>query len=318
MKLAPHPARDRAPLLNKVGNSGVAQADEEFARPYAGPALADLVALTKPRITLMVLMTAGGGMWLASAGPSPFVVLGAMFSIVLVVSAANALNCYIERDVDRYMARTRTRPLPAGRVDPAFALRFATVLAVLSAASLLLLVNTTTAALGITSLLMYAGLYTPMKQRSPLALFVGAVPGAMPPLMGWTAATGTIGWAGLALFGVLYLWQLPHFLAIATFRSTEYVAAGHKVLPAVYGRTASYIHALVWGTLLVPVSLAFEPLGLVSSVYTWLTGLLSVGYLLVTAIELRPSRGDAGARRVFFTSLVYIPLWLVVLALTYR
>lgn len=279
-------------------------------------ALRDLAALTKPRITLMVLLTAAGGMWLAPVAVSPGNMFTALLAIALVVSAANSLNCYVERDLDGLMRRTSSRPLPAGRMRPRRAFLFSLALVSCAALALSWLVNPATFALGAVSLFLYVAIYTPLKQHSPLALFVGAIPGAMPPLMGWTAATGRLDWPGIALFGVLFLWQIPHFLAIATFRAREYLGAGHQVLPAVYGRRASHTHAVVWTIMLVAVTLTLEPLGVVSRSYTWAAALLGAAFLGVTVLELRPSRGDTGARRVFWASLVYLPLWLVCVAAT--
>ena len=280
--------------------------------------LSDYVALTKPRITLMVLLTAAGGMWLAPGVPTLIGLSVALVSLALVVSAANVLNCYLEREPDRLMSRTMGRPLPAARLAARPALVFGVVLGLLAIPALVFLVNPVTGALGALSLFLYAGVYTPLKQYSPSALLVGAVPGAMPPLMGWTAATGSVDLAGLALFGVLFAWQIPHFIAIATFREEEYVRAGHRVLPAVRGRRVSYVHAVSWAALLVLVSVTFQALGLASLPYTVVAALVGVWFLAVTAVYLRPAKGDAGARKVFVASLIYLPLLLLALALFSR
>ncbi len=269
--------------------------------------------MTKPRITMTVVLTAAGGMWLAPVQPTVLQVVVSLLSIALVVSAANSMNCYLERDVDRLMKRTMGRPLPAERLAPRPALVFSLALGLIAIPALYLLVNPITGILGALSLGLYVGVYTPMKQRSSAALFVGAVPGAMPPLMGWTAATGAIEPAGLVLFGTLYLWQLPHFLAIATFRQHDYTRAGHKVLPAVFGRHASYVHGVIWAALLVPTAAMLQPLGVAGFGYTAVASLASLLYLAVTVYYLRPSRGNAGARRVFVASLFYLPA--IVLAL---
>jgi protoheme IX farnesyltransferase len=276
----------------------------------------DLAALTKPRITLMVVLTAAAGMWLAPVLPSVTAVVVAMLSLAAVVSSANALNCYIERDVDKLMRRTASRPLPADRLAPRPALIFSLALGVVAVPALTFLVNPITGLLGALSLLVYVAWYTPMKQRSPAALLVGAVPGAMPPLMGWTAATGSIDAPGLFLFAVLFLWQLPHFIAIAVFREKEYTRAGHRVLPAVRGRRVAHWHAAAYALALVPVSLAFQPLGVAGIGYTVVAALAGVGFAAMTVLELRPARGDQGARRVFFASLLYLPVVLAALALS--
>jgi heme o synthase len=277
------------------------------------PRIRDLVALTKPRITLMVVLTAAGGMWLAPVSPSLVSMVVALVSLALVVSSANAFNCYLERDIDKLMRRTAKRPLPAARLSPRPALAFAIGLGVVSIPALFVFVNPLTAILGVASLAIYVLVYTPMKQRSPAALLVGAVPGAMPPLMGWTAATGTLDWAGLVLFGILFLWQLPHFIAISVFRESEYTRAGLKVLPAVRGRRVAYVHAVLWAALLVPVSLVLGPLGVASTVYTVVAAIAGLYFFAMTVLELRPSRGERGARRVFVASLVYLPILMATL-----
>lgn len=275
----------------------------------------DLVALTKPRITLMVILTAAAGMWLAPS-IAPGAALLALFALSLVVAAANALNCYLERDIDKLMVRTARRPLPAQRLDPKVALAFSMALAVISVPLLVFAVNPATGVLGALSLALYVGVYTPLKQKAPVALLVGAIPGAMPPLMGWTSATGTIDAPGLVLFGILFLWQLPHFIAISTFREKEYSNAGHKVLPAVRGRRMGYLHAVFWATLLVPVAVALEPLGVAPRSYTVIAAVSSVAFLVITVAELRPSRGDRGALRVFIASLLYLPVVFAALLLS--
>src|SRR5262245_42474538 len=196
---------------------------------------ADLVALAKPRITALVITTTAGGLWLAPVkvgmGVAGLTILGTS----LIVAGANALNMYIEREIDGRMERTKDRPLPAGRLAPRIALWFGVVLSVAAVPILAIGVNATTALLAVLANLSYVLAYTPLKQRSHWALLVGAVPGAMPPLLGWTAATGTIGAGGLVLFGILFLWQVPHFLAISIFRKEEYARAGLKVMPNTLG-----------------------------------------------------------------------------------
>src|SRR5688572_6390599 len=164
----------------------------------------DVLALTKPRITSMVLVTTAGGLVLAPAEVSVVTWIATLLGTLLVVSGANALNMYLERDSDRFMARTKNRPLPAGRMSPRLALVVGLATSIASLPILAVFVNITTAFLALLANLSYVLAYTPMKQRSHLALFVGAVPGAIPPLLGWTAATATIDVGGLVLFGILF------------------------------------------------------------------------------------------------------------------
>lgn len=269
--------------------------------------LRDLVSLTKPRLSALVVLTAGGGMWLA---PGPLAFVDFLWTIVgttLLVGAANAVNCWIERDVDRLMARTASRPLPARRLDPAWGVAVGVALAAVSLPMLYLAVNPLTAALGVVALLSYVLVYTPMKRRSPLAVFAGTVPGAMPTLMGWSAATGQVGGAGLALFATLAVWQLPHFLAISVFREREYALAGFRIASTVWGGRAVRIHAVVWAAALIPVSLLPWTLGAAGPIYAAIAFVAGAAYLFVAADGLRTDDPVRWARRLFFTSLVYVP-----------
>src|SRR6185369_3578507 len=187
-------------------------------------------------------------------------------------SSANALNCWMERDLDVHMARTKNRPLPAGRLSASTALWFGLAMGAISVPLLAVMVNPLTGLLAAIALVSYVWIYTPMKQHSPKALLVGSIPGAMPPLMGWTAATGHLEAPGLVLFGILFLWQLPHFLAISVFRQSEYAKAGIKVLPSVRGNAVTKIHAIAYAGALVPMSLMLVPLGIAGSLYLWVMG----------------------------------------------
>lgn len=276
--------------------------------------LRDLVALAKPRITLMVLITSAGG--LALAGGSDFwTAVMTMVGTTLVVASANALNCWIERDTDAFMARTRTRPLPAGRLEPRAALMLGIGLAAISLPMLTLGVNLLTGALAALALFSYVCIYTPMKQRSSAALFVGCLPGALPPLIGWTAATGRLDATGLVLFGILFFWQIPHFLAIAIFRKDEYMAAGIKVLPAVFGVRVAKWHAVLWAAVLVAVSVLLVPLGVAGWLYLTVALGLGLWQFAISLQGLRPDAGDKWARKLFGASLAYLPLLFVALAL---
>src|SRR5579871_310059 len=210
------------------------------ARPRARavPLARDLVALTKPRITALVLLTGAVGTCLAPGHAPAAKRLLALAGTALIVGAANALNMWWERDVDALMSRTRNRPLPAGRMSPDVALAFGLALAVVSA-PMLFLVNVVTGLLGLVALASYVLVYTPLKRSTHWALLVGAVPGAMPPLLGWTATTGSIGLGGALLFVVLFLWQVPHFAAISIFRAGEYARAGLQVVSVQHGEAAA-------------------------------------------------------------------------------
>ncbi len=285
-------------------------------RPSRGAlsTLRELVSLTKPRITLMVVLTAAGGMWLAPGHASVVTVLVALGALAQVVAGANTLNCWLERDTDRLMRRTAVRPLPAKRLSPTPALLFGLALGLSSVPILWYWVNPLTALLGAVSLVIYVCVYTPMKQLSWTALLVGAVPGAMPPLMGWTAVTGSIDAPGLVLFGVLFIWQIPHFLAIATFRRKEYEAAGLVVLPSVHGDRAARWHSVFWTALLLPLSLMLTLLGVAGWFYFAAALIMGGHYLLMSVRAVRSPAGETSwSKAVFFSSLAYLPVVFAVL-----
>ncbi len=275
-------------------------------RPVASTSVRDVVALTKPRITALVLCTTAGGLFLAHGHIARVTTLVALVATTLAVGAANALNCYIERDLDRHMARTRNRPLPAGRMAPQVALAVGLVLAAVSIPALWFGVNPVTGLLGALALGSYVLVYTPMKTRSPAALLVGAVPGALPPLMGWTAVTGRVEVPGLVLFAILFLWQLPHFLAIATFRRDDYARAGMKVMPLVRTERAVRWHIVLYTLALVPISILLVPLHVAGMGYLVVATLLGAVFLAWSLAGFRPAAGNVWARKLFVVSLVYL------------
>jgi heme o synthase len=283
----------------------------------ASPAKAiDLIALVKPRIMLMALLTAAGATSLAPDAVPAARMLWLLAGTALIVGAANTLNMWLERDIDCLMARTRNRPLPRGRLDAALALRFGAIQGALALPALAM-VNVVTAALGLLALLLYVGVYTPMKQRSHLAAWVGAVPGAMPALMGWTATTGRVELPGLAVFAVLFFWQIPHFHAIAMYRLRDYDAAGLKTLPGTHGLPAARREIALYLVVQVAVSLALVPLGVTGSLYLATAAVLGAGVLVQGLGGVR--RGDAKwARGVFLASIVYLPILFTIMVLDGR
>jgi protoheme IX farnesyltransferase len=286
----------------------------------AMPRARDLVALTKPRITALVLLTGAAGAWLAPGRVAAQRLALSLVGTTLIVAAANALNMWWERDVDGRMARTRNRPLPAGRMSPDVALAFGLALALVSA-PLLFLVNLATGLLGVIALVTYVAVYTPLKRHTDLALLVGAVPGAIPPLLGWTTVTGHLGLGGALLFGVLFLWQVPHFAAIALFRADDYARAGLQVVSVQHGERAARRTIAVWTVPLVAASLAFVPLGLAGAAYGVVAAVLGAGFLLMASRGLAEGRSAAEVRRwatrVFAYSIPYLAL-LVVALLVFR
>ena len=283
--------------------------------------LHDFLSLTKPGIVRMCLVMTAGGLWLAArtqpgheGSSDPLVWVAALVGTALVVAAANAFNMVIERDTDRLMARTRERPVAAGRVPPSHALVFAGMLAVLATMVLALGTNLLTCGLALAALFGYALVYTPLKRRSSLALVVGAIPGAMPPLLGWTAITGALDLPGVCLFAILMVWQMPHFLAIALYRKQDYEGAGIRAVPVVHGDRAAAVRASLWSALLLPVSLAFVPLGVPGPIYFFSAAALGIAFLAFGLVGLaRVGHDGMGpralvwARRFFLVSLLYLP-----------
>jgi protoheme IX farnesyltransferase len=276
----------------------------------------DLVALTKPRITSLVLVTGAAGACLAPGHVAVGTLLLSLLGTALIVGSANALNMWWERDVDALMARTRNRPLPAGRMSPDTALLFGLALGAV-ATPLLFLVNVTTGLLGLLALVSYVAVYTPLKRHTHFALLVGALPGAIPPLLGWSTATGTIGLGGLLLFAVLFLWQVPHFAAITIFRAQDYARAGLQVVSVQKGEHGARRTIALWTVLLVASSLLFYPLGIAGRTSFGVATALGVGFLALGFRGLLGGSFDVPrwARRVFAYSIPYLCVLLVALLL---
>jgi protoheme IX farnesyltransferase len=273
--------------------------------------------LTKPRITFLIVLTAAAGFCLAApVGAFNYIAfIHGMIGIALLSSGIATLNQYMERDLDARMRRTATRPLPTGKLTPTQALLFGTGLTLTAEAYMALLVNPLTAALGITVIVGYLFLYTPLKTRTSLSTAIGAFPGAMPPLMGWVAATGEVTIGAWALFAILFLWQFPHFLAIAWMYREDYARAGICMLPVVEpeGRlTAQQIVA--YTLMLLPVSLVPTILGISGSAY--FVGAIILGLLfLYSSIMCAVSKTRQQARRLLLASVVYLPLLFVLMVL---
>jgi len=277
--------------------------------------LADYVALTKPRLNVLVVATSAAGFYLGADGAiNPLTLVATVVGTTLVAGGAAALNQLYERDTDALMRRTRMRPLPDGRISPAEARVFGLLL---SAAGLVLLALYSTwlaSLLALATLVIYLAIYTPLKRRSPVATLVGAIPGALPPLIGWTAAHG-LGLGGIALFLIVFLWQIPHFMAISWMYRDDYGAAGFPMVSVIdpTGRRAGH-QAVGYAAALLPISLMPTLVGLSGVVYAGVAFVLGVA-LLVLAVRFAGTRAEAAARWLFFGSLVYLPLvWIVMIA----
>jgi protoheme IX farnesyltransferase len=278
------------------------------ALPLDQRSLADWMELAKPRITSMVVFTALVGFVTASSS-SPWspLLAAALIGTGLVAAGASVLNQVIERDTDALMLRTRERPLPAGRVQPAAALAFGAVLTAAGLAGLLWLCGPLAAAVAFTTWATYLFLYTPLKRRTPLATLVGAVPGALPPVIGWAAARGRLDAGAFILFAILFLWQVPHFLAIAWLYRDDYARAGFPMLP-VLDREGSFTsrQAVVHSLALLIVSLAPVAAGLAGPAY--LAGAFLLGAALTAfAVRLARTRDLVAARALFLASVLYLP-----------
>ena len=276
---------------------------------------ADLVALTKPRVVVMILVTTLVGYYVALTGAPDYVrMLHLILGTVLAAGGTLALNQYWERRVDALMERTRTRPLPDGRLQPIEALLFGAAITVLGAIYLAAFVGALSAAVTAATAVLYLFAYTPLKLRTALCTLVGAVPGALPPVTGWVAAREDLSVGAWVLFGILFLWQLPHTLAIARIYREDYARAGIHVLPVVDPDGSSTERHMVTASLaLMAVSLLPTLVGMAGAVYFVGALLLGVGLLVLGARQaLTPS--PAAARRVLFASLLYLPLLLALLA----
>ena len=283
----------------------------------------DYVELTKPSINRMCILMTAGGMFLApraADGAFPLSIGAAILALVgtaMAVASANALNMWLERGTDGLMRRTRNRPLAAGRISENGALVFGVVIGVIGVAILAACSNLATTLLGLGAIASYVGVYTPMKYKAPLALVVGAIPGAVPPLMGWTAVTGTLDAPGLILFGVLFVWQMPHFIAISVVRKRDYEAAGIKTVPGVRGLRNSKIQAIAWALAILPVSLALPFTGVAGWVYGITAAIAGLGFIAMTvrgpwptaeARDTVPDNVNRWAHKLFIASLIYLPV----------
>lgn len=278
----------------------------------------DLVSLSKPRLSSLVLVTTAGGYLLAPGSDSLFQVLKVVGATALLVASANTLNCVIEAKSDGAMHRTRARALAAGRLPLGLGLFHGLLLAAIALPILSQEGNALAAALGALAHFSYVAVYTPLKRHSSLATIVGAVPGALPPLIGWVAATGRVDLPGLVLFGILFLWQIPHFLALSILLRDDYGRAGLKVLTIDGGDAMTRAHIVVWTLALVPASLLLVPLGVASARYG-VGALIAGGLFLAMALAgLRPSAGRRWSGGLFASSIVYLTAIFVMLALFSR
>ncbi len=270
--------------------------------------------LAKPGIVVMVMLTAGAGFWLAGPELSQAIVLfHVLMGTVLVASGANALNQVAERDADALMKRTRGRPLPAKRLSVASAGAFAWITGITGIAYLGIFVNSLTAVIAAVTLVSYVFVYTPLKKHTSVSTLIGAVPGALPIVGGWVAARGTLSGEAWILFWILFLWQLPHFLALAWMYRDDYARGGFKMLSVgdSDGRV-TFGHATLYAAALLPVSLAPTIVGIAGTFYFVGALVLSSVFLYASFLAVRECTMER-ARRVFKISLAYLPALLILM-----
>lgn len=282
------------------------------ATAAAPSAAADFLALTKPRLNLLVLFTTLAGLYIASPDGVPLPLLAhTLIGTALVAGGASALNQVWERHTDGLMHRTRTRPLPQGRLRTAESTGFGALLSVLGLGELTLGANALAAAVALVTLASYVVVYTPLKRRTWYSTLIGAFPGALPPVIGWAAATGNAGWGAWSLFGIVFLWQMPHFFALAWMYRDDYARAGMPVLPVLEpdGRSTGR-HAWLYTGALVGVSGTPAAAGLAGLPYLAIAAVLGVG-LMALCYRFRHSLTHAAARNLFLGTITYLPiLWI--------
>ncbi|MEX0891572.1 MAG: heme o synthase [Gemmatimonadota bacterium] len=301
-------------------HTGAAAEPRARARPPRPPARAGLprayLELTKPGITRMVVVTTAAGFYMAARGGIDwFLLLHTLVATALVASGCNAFNQILERDADARMKRTARRPLPSGRLGTAEAYAFSVFISAVGLVQLVVFVNLLTAVLVAASLASYVWIYTPMKKATWVATWVGAVPGALPILAGWTAAGGGLDAVGWALFAILFLWQMPHFFALAWIYRDDYSRGGFRMLTVVdpSGRRSGR-QAVLFALLLIPASLLPSVLGVAGQLYLGAALILGVAF---TALAVRHAmrRTDRDAWGLFIGSIAYLPLLLLLLAI---
>jgi len=273
----------------------------------------DYVTLAKPRLNMLVVATTLAGYYMATPhGLGWALLLHTLVGTALVASGASAFNQLLEIEADGLMRRTRARPLPSGRIEPKKARIFALVLSIAGLAQLALAVNLLAAGVALVTLLTYTVFYTPLKKRTSLATVVGGIPGALPPMIGWAAVRNNLSMEAWILFGIVFLWQMPHFLAIAWMYREDYKRAGFPLLPIVEPDGASTgRQAVIYAAALLPLSLAPTAVAMTGDLYLAGAGVMGLVFLALAA-RFAWLRTTLDARRLFFGSILYLPLlWIL-------
>jgi len=286
------------------------------ALPAAGTRSRDFVALAKPRLNLLVVASTLAGYAMAAGEPLGFVrICGLAFGTMLVAGGASAFNQVIERDLDALMRRTRTRPLPGQRLQPLEGLLFGSAITLAGVLFIVASSNLLAGAVALATLVTYVAIYTPLKTRTSFGTVIGAIPGALPPIIGWAATANELPVKAWVLFGIMFLWQLPHFLAIAWMYRDDYARAGFPMLPVIEPDGHSTARqAVVYAAALVPLSLAPTLMHMAGDYYFAGALVLGIAFLWLT-LRFARTRAVKEARQVFFGSLVYLPvLWILMIA----
>ncbi|HEY3052511.1 MAG TPA: heme o synthase [Thermoanaerobaculia bacterium] len=280
--------------------------------------VADYLELSKSRIVMMVLMTTAAGYVIGAHPFNAITLLHTLIGTALVAAGTNALNQYVERDLDAMMKRTRRRPLPAGRMSPNAALLFSVTISVMGTLYLGLLMNWLTALLGALTLMTYIFVYTPLKRVSTICTAVGAIPGAIPPLMGWTAATGAFGLGGWIAFGILFFWQLPHFMAISWMYREDYGRAGFTMLSVIDddGKAVAR-QAIFYSAALLTISVVPYFFGMAGLLYLFAATLAGL-WIFASSLMFLAERGPAPARSLFMSSNIYLLAMMLLFVFTVR
>jgi protoheme IX farnesyltransferase len=299
-----------------LGRPILAESSDSEAWAEARSRLAAYVALTKPRLTMLALVTVATGFVLGARGAShPSTLLVTLFGSWMVAGGASAWNQYLERSSDLRMKRTAGRPLPSGRLAPVEAATFGSLLGLSGTVLLAVGVNGVAAGVAAATFILYVFVYTPLKRRTTLNTVIGAIPGALPPVIGWASATGRLGIEAWALFLILFLWQFPHFLAIAWLYRDDYARGGHRMLPVVDpAGLLTARQASVYALALIPASLIPATIGLAGPAY--FVGALALGlFYLLQAVRFWSEVSESSARRLLRASFVYLPSILMLLLL---
>lgn len=304
---------------NDISARHEAAAQAALPPPSALTRLVAAYELTKPRMNFLVIATTAVGYYIAAGAAGileqPWLFVHALLGTALTAAAASVLNQFAERNADALMVRTARRPLPAGQLSPSFALVSGIVVGAIGTVWLALFVNVLTAALALFTMLSYVLIYTPLKRRTPLCTVIGAVPGAVPPMIGVAAYANALAPAGWALFAILFVWQMPHFFGLALLYREDYARGGFAMLPTQPGGVDRTVrHAVAWLILLIPVSLMPTLLEITGWYYA--AAALALGaWFLWAGLQCWRTRGNPEARRLFITSILYLPLLMAAMML---